>query len=151
MRIVIGVDDSPHSRAALDFVGGMKWPSGSQVIVLAVAKPAAVAHTLVGAGSLGYMRSFEEEQLQAQQELAARAEREMQEAGFETTARVLTGDPREAIVETARAERADLIVVGSHGRTGLDKLLMGSVASHVVTHAPCSVMVVKLGAKKAKS
>ena len=38
---------------------------------------------------------------------------------------------------------ADLVVVGSHGRTGLGKLLMGSVASHVVSHAPCTVMVVK--------
>jgi nucleotide-binding universal stress UspA family protein len=39
---------------------------------------------------------------------------------------------------------ADLVVVGSHGRTGLAKLVLGSVASHVVTHAPCSVLVVKM-------
>ena len=47
------------------------------------------------------------------------------------------------ILEIAHAEHADLIVVGSHGRTGLPKLIMGSVASHIVTHAPCSVLVVK--------
>jgi hypothetical protein len=43
----------------------------------------------------------------------------------------------------ARAERSDLVVVGSHGRSGLSRLLIGSVASHVVIHAPCSVLVVK--------
>jgi nucleotide-binding universal stress UspA family protein len=53
------------------------------------------------------------------------------------------GDPREGIVHAAETERADLVVVGSHGRTGLQKLLIGSVAAHVVTHAPCSVVVVK--------
>jgi nucleotide-binding universal stress UspA family protein len=61
---------------------------------------------------------------------------------------VLQGDPREMLIEEARSERADLVVVGSHGRTGLDRLLMGSVASHVVTHAPCSVLVVKEAGKR---
>jgi nucleotide-binding universal stress UspA family protein len=46
-------------------------------------------------------------------------------------------------VEFVRAERADLLVVGSHGRTGLAKLMLGSVSSHTMTHAPCSVLVVK--------
>ena len=147
MKILIGVDDSPHSRAALEFVKRMAWPAGSKLLVLSVARPAVIAHSLVDAGGLSYVRTFEEEQVQEHEELAARIERELRETGFSTEARVLTGDAREAIVETARQERVDLIVVGSHGRTGLDKLLMGSVASHVVTHAPCSVMVVKLGRK----
>ena len=60
---------------------------------------------------------------------------------------MLVGDPREALIEMARREGADLIVVGSHGRSGLTKLLMGSVASHVVTHAPCDVLVVRPRAK----
>ena len=61
----------------------------------------------------------------------------------ETTVKVLPGDPREALVDTVRAENADLLVVGSHGRTGISKLMLGSVASHVVAHAPCDVLVVK--------
>jgi len=56
---------------------------------------------------------------------------------------MVPGDPRSALVDEARQEHADLIVVGSHGRSGLSKLLLGSVASHVVAHAPCSVLVVK--------
>jgi nucleotide-binding universal stress UspA family protein len=144
MKILIGMDDSTHSRAALEFVESMRWPAGTEMVVLSVAKPAVVAHSLVDAGGITYLRAVEEENVQHHEELVAGVERELRERGYDTTAQVLTGDPREAIVETARLEKADLVVVGSHGRTGLDKLLMGSVASHVVTHAPCSVMVVKL-------
>ena len=57
--------------------------------------------------------------------------------------RVELGDPRDLIVRTADAVGADLVVVGSHGRTGLPRLVMGSVASYVVSHAPCDVMVIK--------
>jgi nucleotide-binding universal stress UspA family protein len=148
MKILIGVDDSPHSRAALDFVESMRWPTGTEMIVLTVAKPAVVAHSLVDAGGISYLRSVEEENIHDHQEMVADLERELRTSGFQTSARVLAGDAREAIVETARLEKVDLIVVGSHGRTGFDKLVMGSVASHVVTHAPCSVMVVKLPKKR---
>jgi len=52
------------------------------------------------------------------------------------------------LVDVARREGIDLLVVGSHGRTGLGKLLMGSVAAHVVGHAGCNVLVVRLDSKK---
>ena len=53
------------------------------------------------------------------------------------------GAPAETIVEFAREHNCDLIVMGTHGRTGLSHLLMGSVAENVVRHAPCPVMVVR--------
>lgn len=53
------------------------------------------------------------------------------------------GTPAECIVEVARRERADAVVMGTHGRTGLDRLLVGSVAETVVRLAPCSVLTVK--------
>jgi nucleotide-binding universal stress UspA family protein len=67
----------------------------------------------------------------------------LRRAGISTETRLLEGDPRDALVEFVRAERADLLVVGSHGRTGLAKLMLGSVSSHATTHASCSVLVVK--------
>ena len=73
----------------------------------------------------------------------------MHDLGYKSRAAVMAGDPREAILTTAAQENVDLIVVGSHGRSGVSKLVMGSVANHVVTHAPCNVLgAVKL-AKKA--
>jgi nucleotide-binding universal stress UspA family protein len=74
---------------------------------------------------------------------AKRVEADLAAAGLETLSCAMDGDPRDILVEACRTERADLIVLGSHGRTGLARLLMGSVASHVVSHAPCSVLVVR--------
>ena len=56
---------------------------------------------------------------------------------------VREGAPAEAIVRAAVEERADLIVIGTHGRSGLDRLLIGSVADRVVRRAPCPVMTVR--------
>jgi len=56
---------------------------------------------------------------------------------------VHVGDAYEMIVDIAKKKKADVIVMGSHGRTGLTRLLMGSVTSRVIGHAPCSVLVVK--------
>jgi nucleotide-binding universal stress UspA family protein len=53
------------------------------------------------------------------------------------------GDPAESIVEAALSERADVIVVGSHGRGALGRALIGSVSDQVVRHAPCPVLVVR--------
>lgn len=62
----------------------------------------------------------------------------------EVVTRLLRGEPWDQIVSVARDDRAiDLIVMGTHGRTGLRRALIGSVAERVVRHAPCTVMVVR--------
>ena len=64
--------------------------------------------------------------------------------GEEATLAVrISGSPALAIVEHARSIHAGVIVVGTHGRAGMSRLLMGSVAEHVVRHAPCPVLVVR--------
>ena len=57
--------------------------------------------------------------------------------------RIEVGDPAHIICDVAREVEADVIVVGSHGRTGLNRLFLGSVSEHVVRHAPCPVLVVR--------
>ena len=85
-----------------------------------------------------------------QQRQSAEAERHTMAAGERIAAPGLTvetavrqGDPRTVIVDDADTWHADLIVVGSHGRTGLKRLVLGSVAQSVVAHAHCSVEVVR--------
>jgi nucleotide-binding universal stress UspA family protein len=63
--------------------------------------------------------------------------------GVRARAVVLEGLPFEQIAREARRCRADLIVIGTHGRTGLARLLLGSVASRVLAHAPCPVLTVR--------
>ena len=73
--------------------------------------------------------------------LAAKAKK----AGVRATARVLEGDPSEQIVRAAHARRADAVVIGTHGRTGLQRFFIGSVAEHVIRKAACPVVVVRGG------
>src|SRR5213075_235238 len=130
MKIVLGIDDSAHSEAALAFVQNMAWPKNTSVIVVSsVPLPAAM---LTGIHT----------------QWAARGEKTLREAGLAASARVIQGDPREVLLEIAKEEHADLLVVGSHGRSSLPELRLGSVTSHVVSHAPCSVLVVKPGGAK---
>lgn len=63
-------------------------------------------------------------------------------AGVPVERRLVEGDPAEVILHIARETPADLIVLGTHGRTGLDRLLSGSAAEHVVRRAPCPVLTV---------
>jgi nucleotide-binding universal stress UspA family protein len=144
MKILIGVDDSKHSQAALDYVRRMTWPRGTKVVVVSAVRDVVPAYTEVYAASPAYSDRAMEDLFKFHQDIASRAEQSLRETGLATEAKVLQGDPRTVIEDLARAEAADLIVVGSHGRTGVAKFLLGSVASHVVSHAPCSVMVVKL-------
>ena len=63
--------------------------------------------------------------------------------GITTSSVVRPGRPSQAIVEHAEAGRFDLIVMGTHGRTGLSHALLGSVAERVLRHAPCAVLTLK--------
>jgi len=143
MKIVVGVDDSPCSTAALEYVRSQAWPAGSRVIVVSAAVPQVAVYAEVYAPASSVYQQVLEDQLKMHEEVVARAELSLRDTGLQTKAHVVQGDPREALIDIAKRENADLIVLGSHGRTGLAKLLVGSVASHVVTHAPCSVLVVR--------
>ena len=143
MRILIAVDQSPHSERAVRFVTRMRWPAGSRVIVASVLTPPLTPAVTGGGGGPPVMFDVSAEQSTEVQTLVARAEFELRAAGIATEIRLSTGDPRDALLRLVDEERVDLVVMGSHGRTGFAKLLLGSVSSHVVTHARCSVLVVK--------
>ena len=143
MKVLIGIDESVQGDQAIEFVKRMAWPPGTRMVVAsAVTVPmltsadsyAPVAFDVTGL--LGELTKIH-------RETASRQAKKLTDAGFTAESRVLDGDPRTALIEEARTEHADLLIVGSHGRTGIGKLVMGSVASHIVTHAPCSVVVVR--------
>ena len=75
--------------------------------------------------------------------LVASTAAQLRAAGFTTSTSVRDGDPRQAILIAARDWRADLVVMGSHGKKGVDRLLLGSVSDSVARHAPCSVEIVR--------
>jgi nucleotide-binding universal stress UspA family protein len=65
------------------------------------------------------------------------------EAGVAVSFLVWEGAPGPAIVEAAEAERADMVIVGSHGRGRVGRLVLGSVSDHVVRNAPCPILIVR--------
>lgn len=81
-------------------------------------------------------RAFGQRQLDA---LLARAKK----AGVRAKGLLLNGVPHERIASAAKSQRADLLVIGTHGRTGLSRLFLGSVAGRVVAIAPCPVLTVR--------
>jgi nucleotide-binding universal stress UspA family protein len=141
MKVLIGVDGSACSDAALRHVMGLPWPAGTTFLAMSVSAP-----IFIGAGETGPFAVAEltRQQDEYHQEIAAAAADRLRRAGLQAAARAGHGDPRRLLEETAGLEHADLLVVGSHGRTGIKKLLLGSVATHVVAHAPCPVLVVKM-------
>lgn len=89
------------------------------------------------------LEDIRKRQTQEAEELTRQARERLAGTGLSLDTAVSEGDPRTAIVDAAKEWQADLIVVGSHGRTGLTRLVMGSVAQTVVAHAHCSVEVVR--------
>ncbi len=76
-------------------------------------------------------------------DLVEKAAAKLREANFSVSTELVEGDPKSQIIDAANEWRADMIVLGSHGRTGLNRFLMGSVSQDVVRHAHCSVEIVR--------
>lgn len=146
MKIVIAIDDSSWSQAAIDFVECMAWPARTEILILSVVAPLDSAYAFQDYPEVAPVMTPELEaaQYKRRELIVQRYAEQLRESSHTIRTLVATADPRVAIVEVATNESADLVVIGSHGRTGLRKLLLGSVSSHVVSHAPCSVLVVKL-------
>ena len=75
--------------------------------------------------------------------LLVKAVRAARDAGVNAEFLLWEGDPGESIAAAAEAEHADLVVVGTRGRSGAERMLLGSVSDHVVRHAECPVLVVR--------
>jgi nucleotide-binding universal stress UspA family protein len=142
-NLCVAVDLSEPSREALDQAAELTGALGAELTVAHVVAPppASAADLLVAPAG-----AAEEEAREVGAALEAwRAVAEAR-AGRPVRARLLAGEPAKEIVRLAREEGCDLVVVGTHGRTGLRRALMGSVAAAVVREAPCAVLVVHDGA-----
>ena len=150
MRVLFATDGSDCSIAAAQSVAAQLWPPGSLFRVLSVEELMVVANQM-GAASLSaiYPASLLEE-LTTQARDRARSAIEgartiLSRAGLTLDGgdSMPLGEPRSIILDTAKDWRADLVVVGSHGKRGLDRFLLGSVSEAVAIHASCSVRVVR--------
>ena len=122
-NVLIATDGSKYSEAAASEALGIAKRCGSSIIVLSVA--------------------LSDAELTATQDNVNKVSEAAAKEDIKTTSIVTKGKPYESIIETAKQKEVDVIVVGSHGRTGLARLLMGSVAERVIGLSESAVMVVK--------
>ncbi len=149
MKILLAIDGSAHSAAALEEVASRQWPSGSEVEVLTIVHsttPLLLDPAFVLAAA--YVETTQELRRLAPGLLDAAAARLRRDhADLRIITKVLEGPPRDLIVQEAADWGADLIVLGSHGHGPLRQALLGSVATGVAADAACAVEIIRAGRK----
>jgi nucleotide-binding universal stress UspA family protein len=136
--ILYPTDFSPRSEYAFQLASALARDYSARLIVVHVVQPPAVAY-----GEM--FIDLPSETFEGIKDRAQEALRQLPTPAPQVTVetRVVEGDPATQIVQLAQDARCDLIVMGTHGRTGLGRLLMGSVAEQVLRKAPCPVLTVK--------
>ena len=144
MRILLALDDSKCSAGATDALIAQIKTKDAEVRVLHVLEPfpVSLARRMGSRESPDFVAARLEQRARAEK-LLARATEKLRSAGFKVTTLSEEGDARSVILDWADKWHADLIIVGSHGRKGLDRFLIGSVSEAVARHARCSVEIVR--------
>ena len=139
-HVLCATDFSTTSRRALDAATALAKSSNAELTILHVLAPPVVVPEYFDAAILAQLdKRGRAWGLRELQKLSKRTTR----AGVETTVLVRPGDPAEQIVRASKAAKVDLIVTGTHGRRGLKRLFLGSVAQKVVALASCPVLTVR--------
>ncbi len=147
-KIMACLDFSEISKKVLEVAGELAHLTDAQVLLIHVVErdvPLLISEGIVlpkpEIEKINEMHSMLEEKARHRlKELAKGAEERW---GFEASTQVLLGEPFELILDKADDEKVDLIVVGSHSKKGVKRLLLGSVSEKVAMKARCSVLVVR--------
>ncbi len=131
-HILVATDGSRYSNAAASEAIGIAKRCGGSLIVISVAL-----------SDKEIILPEDDEEIILAKDNVKKIVELAEKEGVKTEGLTAIGKPYEAIVETAKRKHAGLIVVGSHGRTGLDRLLMGSVTERVIGHSESAVLIVK--------
>jgi len=139
-KILFPIDFAEKFEALLPWVSYFADKFGATVYVLFVTQDLGdfssfhVPH--------GNIQSFQEEALKAAKQKMGAAAQEFFKSLPQVETRVVVGSPPEKILELAQQEKIDLIIMGSHGRKGLERAIFGSVCERVVRGAPCPVLTI---------
>lgn len=150
MKILVAIEDKLFGDAIARFVSQSTWPENSEITVLHVMEPLPV-DALSGSGS-DRMRSLHDQRHQEANDLLRSISTQLASRFPYPTIKqeVLEGSPKEVILSVARDWPAELIVMGSHGRSGLGKFFLGSVSMSVLSASPCTITIVKLPDSESK-
>lgn len=140
-RILVPVDFSDHSRQALVHAKSIAASTGARLLLLHVMEPQ--RHPTYYCSHPKLLEKVDRRHRVLAAESLKRVNDEAKGPDVDVDAYALPGHDVQTIVDFAKDQKSDLIVQASHGRTGLKRFLLGSVAEKVVRHAPCPVLTVK--------
>lgn len=138
-KILVPTDGSDYSIRAAEYAVGIAKAQGAQLMLVFVVDEL-VADQFSSATERG---TVEAELKDDGQRFIHYVEALAQKEGVKTSSLLLKGRPFEQIVNTAKSFNVDLVVMGTYGRRGAERILIGSVAERVIEYAPCPVLVVK--------
>lgn len=149
-QILVPVDFSDVSLEALDYAVELAKGFKAAVAAVFVVEPLYYAAPPTAYGSATQVAMLLDDQRKLGREELAKLAAKMKKRGVELRTILQEGTPYDRIADTAKRIKADLILMATHGRTGLTHLLMGSVTEKVVRSAPCPVLTLR-GWKPKKS
>ena len=148
IRVLLAADESDYSTAAARALAARPWPPGTEIRVISAVELAPTFLQAAFEPPFVDTKGMEELRQQAVERAEAsitRAREILSDAGVQTSEylSVLLEDPEKAILDEAKDWKAELIVVGSHGRRGFQRFMLGSVSEAVAMHAACTVEIVR--------
>lgn len=139
-HFLVPIDFSEYANQALDYAITLAGKLGARLTLLHVIQPLPLGGVDMGVTlPAAYFQDLEAE---IRRDMEAALER-VTTAGLEGDIAIVHGVPFHEIIETAKTQQVDLIIMGTHGRTGLQHVFLGSVAEKVVRLAPCPVLVAR--------
>jgi nucleotide-binding universal stress UspA family protein len=145
MHVMIPTDGSPHAEAVIGAVASRPWPNGSEFEVVSSPEyPVLIGEYPYYAPE--QVADLTKRSLEHSKRAVDHDVEQLAKAGLKVRGQVMEpkDTPASSILSAAEEWRADLIVLGSHGRRGFDRLILGSVSETVALHANCSVEVVRI-------
>lgn len=147
MKILLATDGTKQSDSAVHMLERFALGDGDEIKIISVIDMAVPTSIDIYGGYLPDTTELEkaarENASRILDETAAKVRAFFEGRNVTISTDVLFGTPESRIVETAEEIRSDLVIVGSHGYSRWERLLLGSVSNSVVQHAPCSVLVVR--------
>jgi nucleotide-binding universal stress UspA family protein len=144
MKIILAIDDLKSSEAAMQAVITRARPQDTEILVLHVVEPPSLMVARQMRSHNPDLKALWQETEQQAQAMVRTAAQRLRSKGLSASSVVVKGDPKSRIIDVAAKQEADLIVLGSHGRKGVDRFLMGSVSEAVARYAPCSVEIARI-------